>query len=153
MEENALETTNNFNNADRSCSTVAFTAPSISDDQEEEGILELHVDYERAVFKKFNLPKHDFRVETKCDSYKRNSTQESDVLKSKFKPHKIQQSMGTDCGALDRIRIFSAEQTKEFMLCYYCNECYSITSDSQHEWSNLWPSFIFTAMKSINPKL
>ena len=70
MKQNALESTNNFNNVDSSCSTIVSTAPKVSNDQEEEEILELHVNPERATFKKFNLPKNDLCVEMKCDSCK-----------------------------------------------------------------------------------
>ena len=94
MEENALETNNNFNTVDSSCSTAAPTTLNVSNDREEEEILELYVSPERTKFKKFNLPNHGLCIEIKCDSCKRNSTQATGALVRKFQPRKIQQIMG-----------------------------------------------------------
>ena len=98
MEENVLENNNFFDNVDIPYSTVAPTAPSASNDQEKEEILEFHVNPGRAKFNKFNLPKHCLWVETKCDSCKINSTRATDILTRKLKPHKMQHLMGKECG-------------------------------------------------------
>ena len=89
MEEKSLETNNNFNNVDSSFSVVSSTTPSVSNDQSEEEILELHTSPEIEMLKKFNPPKHGLRVEKKCDSCKRNPNKAIDALVRKFQPQKF----------------------------------------------------------------
>ena len=55
-------------------------------------------------------------------------------------------------GALIMNKIYSADQTRQFKFCYFCNEYYSHSSGDCADWKYIWPSFIFTAMKSRNTK-
>ena len=91
-------------------------------------------------------------VDIKCDSYKRNSTQATDILIRRLKNHKMQQLRGKECGGFSRNAIYYAEQTKQFVSCCFCNDHFSNNSNSQNEWSNLWPSCVFAGMKRSNPK-
>ena len=151
-EVNFLESNHEFNRDDSFCDSTISTVPNKYNDLDEKEILELHVNPERAKYKKFKLPKYDLCAEMKCDSCKRNSTQSTNIEIRMFQPSRIHQLKGKLYGALTMNKIYTVDQTRQFKFCYFCNEYYSHSSGDFAEWKHVWPSFIFTAMKSRNTK-